>query len=238
MDPMTVLRGLMHLAARPLITAHFVAQLHDVRNTAFPRDAGSGVILGTNPERVVVIGDFTAIGYGTVSHELGIAGHFARQLARRSGGGVEWSTEAFPDLTIRTAGAVVNNEARFARTDVVIMMIGIGDALKVTSAANWSRMLEDALAQLSAVLPIDARILIPDIPPIEVYPGIPRPIRAIVGPHAALLNRTTRTVAASHSQAVCVAFPREHIGDVSSPQNAHASAVYSSWARLMIDELC
>ena len=52
-----------------------------------PTDAPVVNVPGPDPDRLLVVGGGIAVGFGVLSHELGIAGHVARQVSVRPGAG-------------------------------------------------------------------------------------------------------------------------------------------------------
>lgn len=228
------IRRIAQAAARPAIFVQYVALRAGLQGTVFPRDAGSGAVAGDDPQRVLVIGEATAVGFGVLSHELGMAGHFSRQLARRTGRGVEWTTRPFSDLTIHTAAGTVRDRALLDGVDVVLLMVGVGDSIRLTPQRTWRRLLCSALEELAQGLPAGARVLIPEVPPLNESVGIPAAWRAVAARHARLLNRVTAEIVASRPEAVAVPFPGESVIDLGDPDAAQASRVYASWSRAFI----
>jgi len=224
-------------AARPAIFVQYVALRAGLRGTVFPRDAGSGLVPGDDPQRVLVIGEATAVGFGVLSHELGMAGHFSRQLARRTGRGVEWATRPFSDLTIHTAAGTVRDRALLDGVDVVLLMVGVGDSIRLTPQRTWRRLLCAALEDLARGLPVGARVLIPEVPPLNESVGIPAAWRAVAARHGRLLNRVTAEIVAARPEAVAVQFPGESVIDLGDPDAAQASRVYASWSRAFVHRM-
>ncbi|MBP2457317.1 hypothetical protein ABID70_002845 [Clavibacter michiganensis] len=231
------IRRIAEAAARPAIFVQYVALRTGLRGTVFPRDAGSGVVPGDDRQRVLVIGEATAVGFGVLSHELGMAGHFSRQLARRTGRGVEWATRPFSDLTIHTAAGTVRDRALLDGVDVVLLMVGVGDSIRLTPQRTWRRLLCGALEDLARGLPAGARVLIPEVPPLNESVGIPAAWRAVAARHARLLNRITAEIVASRPEAVAVPFPGESVIDLGDPDAAQASRVYASWSRALVHRM-
>ncbi|WP_370531976.1 SGNH/GDSL hydrolase family protein [Clavibacter sp. VKM Ac-2872] len=223
--------------ARPAIFAQYVALRTGLQGTVFPRDAASGVVPGDFPQRVLVIGEATAVGMGVLSHELGMAGHFSRQLARRTGRGVAWATRPFSDLTIHSASGTVRDLALLDGVDVVLLMVGVGDSIRLTPQRTWRRLLCAAIDDLTRGLPEGARVLIPEVAPLNGSVGIPAAWRAVAARHARLLNRVTAEVVASRSQVAAVPFPGDRVVDLGDPDAAQASRVYASWSRAFVEQL-
>ena len=231
------IRRVVQAVLRPAIFVQYRALRAGLRSTVFPRDAGTGVVPGESPQRVLVIGEATAVGFGVLSHELGMAGHFSRQLARRTGRGVEWSTRPFADLTIHTAAGTVRDRALLAGVDVVLLMVGVGDSIRLTPQRTWRRLLCSAIDDLCQGLPEGARVLVPEVPPLRESVGIPAPWRAVAARHARLLNRVTDEIVASRADALSVPFPRESVIDLGDPDAAQASRVYASWSRAFVQRM-
>ncbi|PPF59881.1 hypothetical protein C5C13_05495 [Clavibacter michiganensis] len=231
------IRRVAQAVARPAIFAQYVALRAGLQGTVFPRDAASGVVPGEDADRVLVIGEATAVGMGVLSHELGMAGHLSRQLARRTGRGVEWATRPFSDLTIHTAAGTVRDRPLLAGVDVVLLMVGVGDSIRLTPQRTWRRLLCAAVDDLARGLPEGARVLIPEVPPLSGSVGIPAAWRAVAARHARLLNRVTTEIVASRPQVVAVPFPGDRVVDLGDPDAAQASRVYASWSRACVQQL-
>ncbi|MBM7412850.1 hypothetical protein JOE38_002673 [Clavibacter michiganensis] len=231
------IRRFAQAVARPAIFAQYVALRTGLQGTVFPRDTASGVVPGDFPHRVLVIGEATAVGMGVLSHELGMAGHFSRQLARRTGRGVEWATRPFSDLTIHTAAGTVRDRALLDGVDVVLLMVGVGDSIRLTPQRTWRRLLCTAIDDLMQGLPEGAHVLIPEVPPLNESVGIPAAWRAVAARHARLLNRITAEIVASRPEVAAVPFPGESVIDLGDPDAAQASRVYASWSRAFVQRM-
>ncbi|RIJ51057.1 SGNH/GDSL hydrolase family protein [Clavibacter lycopersici] len=231
------IRRFAQAVARPVIFAQYAALRAGLRSAVFPRDAASGAVPGDSPQRVLVIGEATAVGMGVLSHELGLAGHFSRQLARRTGRGVEWETRPFADLTIHTAAGTVRDRSLLAGVDVVLLMVGVGDSIRLTPQRTWRRLLCAAIDDLCRGLPDGARVLIPEVPPLHASVGIPAAWRAVAARHARLLNRVTAEVVESRADAQSVPFPGESVMHLGDPDAAQASRVYAAWSRAFVERL-
>src|SRR6188768_4029690 len=100
----------LRIAARPsrllVKTASRIAMAVRQRTmsiTVFPLDEPGGLLVpadvdpavdpiaGSAVDRIVVLGDWLAIGWGVATYDLSLGGCFARGHAIRSGHSVEWS---------------------------------------------------------------------------------------------------------------------------------------------------
>ena len=229
-----------------------LARLHPIRNAAraatylgyllrprspaddlYPFDVPSGVIPGPDPDRVVVLGEATAIGYGVLTHELGLAGQFARRLARSTGRGVEWSAHGIRDSRLRHAPELIAAiSATLEHTDYVVLMAGIVDTLSLTTRAAWRRDLAATLDALLMHLPMDARVVIAEAPPLGRAAIISPLERLASTSQVRALNGVSRSVVADRPRCETVAFPDDLHQEMWStrPLPASYAAMYGKWA--------
>ncbi|OUE09436.1 hypothetical protein CMsap09_10870 [Clavibacter michiganensis] len=179
------------------------------------------------------------MGYQTVSHDLGVAGQVAHKLAVRTGRGVFWSVQAFPDFTVRSWRAGIDAFPAWASTDVAVLALGIGDAIRFTPTPLWESLLEACIVEVRSRMPVGGRVLVIEVPPLEISPVTPPPIAGAVGRHADALNRTTRRVVARHERVDSVPFPSWRIPDfmAPNPEDTLYGRVYRAWAELVVDRI-
>jgi hypothetical protein len=228
-------RRVAHVFVRPAAHWFVMARLRRLKDVPVPRDSGHGTVPGPRPIRVAFIGDATAVGYGTVSQQLGVAAHFARLLSRRDQRGVEWCTASFPRFTMRSAMDIASRESSFfTGMDKVVVIAGIGDAIGLMPVMTWTRLLDEMLAALRSQLAGAASITVAEIPPLEFYSSIPPSVRRFISAHADELNRATREVVARHHRARTVRVSEEHVIDLDQPCDTGLSGLYLAWAESLL----
>jgi hypothetical protein len=99
---------------------------------------------GPFPFRVLLFGGGPAVGYGVLSHDLGLAGHLARCLTQATGYGIDMDVVAQVDLRCRKMPALVS-DVDLERYDMVIMSVGVQDVLDFASVSEWSDSVEHVL---------------------------------------------------------------------------------------------
>jgi lysophospholipase L1-like esterase len=205
----------------------------------FPSDAGEGGLPGPRPVQVGVIGEATAIGYQTTSADVTVAAQLSHRIARRTGRGVRWQALATPDYTIRTAQRLIRENPQLIVVDVVVVLIGIGDAIRFTPPRIWRLAMHAALSDLRAHLDPGAVILIAEIPPLELSHETPAFLRPRIGRHVQTLNAVTRIAARRYANTTCIPFPSEQVHDFETPdgQGTFYGRVYSSWASMMVEHV-
>jgi hypothetical protein len=239
--------GLRDLSAGPLATlrsatlgrVQYRLLYREMRRATFPRDSPTGAQPGPDPYGLAVVGEGTAVGYQTVSHDLGIAGQVAHKLSMRTGRGVFWSAQPFPDFTVRSWRAGLDAFPAWASTDVAVIVLGIGDAIRYTPAPLWAELLDACIADAHARMPAGSLVLIAEVPPVEDSPATPSIIAGPVGRHADALNRATRDVVARHARTASVPFPSWRIPEFTAPnpEDTLYGRVYRAWADLIVDEI-
>lgn len=171
-----------------------------------PQDAPRAHAPGIDPDRILVFGNGAAVGWGVSSHDLALPGQLARRLSALTGRGVDVDAVADPQITIRNASGAVPTE-RLSRYDAVVVIMGVSDALRLTSLARWQQGLLELLDVIDAHADRDAEI---------VFVGIHRPssisafsVReaGIVDRHADRLDELTRRVCEARSRTSFVEAP-------------------------------
>jgi len=217
----------------------FVFRRSDSSGDIFPQDEPRGFVEGPDPQRVLVLGEANAVGLGTTQHALGMAGHFGRLLASLTGRGVHWSAVPVRGNRIHNAWEVIEDERDLlARTDVVIVMMGIVDTLSLTSRGRWAADLSHTLDCLTEALPHDATILLTCIPPMDNAGSISKLARFAAGRQARLFNRVSESIARQHRICRTVAFPQDLRQQLWVPQSRQEPyvAMYSAWSAAAVAE--
>jgi len=235
------------LGARPLrftATAVHLVELFfrraDVSGDIFPADAARGSVAGPEPDRIVVMGERGEISLGVVTNELSMAGFLAREQHEATGRGVEWSIAVLErDSVAEGRAAAARHAVDLARTDLVVLMVGISDALRLARGARWERHVRATVEALFDELPVDARVAIAEIPPLDNAGSLSRAARIAAGQRAAALNRRTRAVAIDHPRLVVVPFPTELTERLWVPQSEELryTRTYSVWSRGIVATL-
>lgn len=184
----------------------------------------------------MVIGEGSAVGLGVLTHAESIGGQLAEQLALANLGGIEWSALRLPRGRLQDAPAAIDDLPAVIVTDVVVLMIGITDALRLTSHGTWRAALADTLSRLDHLLQNDAYILVAHIPPLEHLGGLSRLARIVAGSRARGLNRITRAVVGAKPRSIAVAFPAALNAQLWQPwshQRAYAD-IYVRWSAALV----
>ncbi|GAA0965930.1 hypothetical protein [Frigoribacterium faeni] len=228
--PLRLAAGLVHLVS-------FFFRRADQSGDIYPVDASRGVVAGDSPERILVLGERGEINLGVVTNELSIAAFVAREHQRVTGRGSHWAISTLSRDSLADGPAAASRHAAdLARTDLVVVMAGISDCLRLVSAGTWETHLRATLDALFRQLPRDARVVVAEIPPLENAGSLTRPARIAAGHRASLVNRRTRVVAAEDPRVVVAPFPADLTDRLWVPQSREEryTRTYSIWSRAVV----
>jgi hypothetical protein len=229
----------MAVPTRLVRLTEFLFRRADASGDVYPDDADHGVVPGPDPDRVLFLGEAGMITLGVRTHDLSLAAFFARHHHAATRRGVEWRVRTLPSSRIAEGPRVTAAmEAELRRTDLVVLVVGITDALRVISGANWEESVRSTLRALISSLPRDARILVAEIPPLDNAGTLSRPARIAAGLQAQALNRRTREAAEEHERCRAVAFPDELTRSLWRPDSEENryTHTYTTWARRLAEE--
>ena len=230
-------RPVVDRAARAFSFVDYLFRRTNRYGDIYPNDEPFGVIDGTDPDHVVVIGEATAMGYGVVTHQVGLAAQFARLLSGRTARGTRWSMVALPGNSIKAGPRLVEEmQGSLTRADFVILVAGIADTLLLRSAASWTGHLTATLDAVFADVAIDALVLVAEIPPLSKDGAISRLARLASGRQSRLLNQATRRVVEPRHRCEVVPFPADLQQELWHQELRPASyiAMYAEWAAAIL----
>ncbi|MBT2502855.1 GAF domain-containing protein [Curtobacterium sp. ISL-83] len=195
---------------RVLVTpvARLCAALSDVSTNQLPRphDDPSGHAPGPGNDRVLVVGAGPASGWGVTSHELALPGALARAVAHRRKRGCTVHLAGGPRLSAATAtSALVAATPR--SYDGVVLVLGVNDAMRLTSAAHWREHLETLLAAAVRETLPGTPIVVTGIQPMGSIPVVAPLVEPVTEAHAHSLNAITESLCDAHPSATFVPLP-------------------------------
>ncbi|MFN0277076.1 MAG: SGNH/GDSL hydrolase family protein [Pyrinomonadaceae bacterium] len=134
---------------------------------------------GGDKTKLFVIGESTVAGLGARTHELALAGQFARQLSEHTKRPVEWRVLGKNGVTARRVIDELLPQMPDEQFDYILLGIGGNDVMKLSSPVKWRRDMRELLGLLRAKNP-NAVIFISNCPMIVASPIMPQPIKAIL----------------------------------------------------------
>ncbi|MCN9239536.1 SGNH/GDSL hydrolase family protein [Streptomyces sp. RY43-2] len=207
--------------------------------------AGSGVTEGKTPElRLVVIGDSVAAGVGARDHQEALAGQLAQALSAMTGRAVSWRVAARAGATLSTVRrrllSGLTDPATRWRPDVVLVVAGTNDALRLRGPRAFRREAEGLVRDVRLRLGEDVPVVFAGLPSLDGHAALPRRVRGPLAGYVRLLDRQMRTVAARGVTVFHLPSggPPEAAGEWLAADRFHPSpAGYRAWARVLAARL-
>jgi hypothetical protein len=182
-----------HLLLAPLFWAWFRADTQEEGEWRYPTGPCAIGIPGPRPLRILIIGDGPAAGCGVRIHDLGIAGHLARHVARDTSRGVSVTVAADRAASAHSTLRRLN-DLDLAGYDAVVLMLAATDAFCLTPRHSWRR---NMAALVHAVRSrTTARVIVTGIATLELARSLSPLARRLTGSHARMLDGETRRICA------------------------------------------
>jgi lysophospholipase L1-like esterase len=208
---------------------------------AGPRTGVAGDGAGPPVLRLLVVGDSSAAGVGVPTQDEALAAPLARGLSQRLGGPVAWQLVATSGHAARDALQTLQATPDLAPADVLLVVLGVNDAVALTRTRPWLATL-DAL-HAHAVAHAGVRWCWHSaLPPMGRFPLLPQPLRWVLGREAERLDRALRRHVQGRADRRWVALPQVPAGVLPAGWMAddgyHPGPMgYAAWAGLLADEI-
>jgi hypothetical protein len=122
----------------PLFWGWFKAKTQEEHEWLYPTGPSEASIAGTDPARILVIGDGPAAGFGVRTHQLGGAGHLARHVVGHLERGVVVTVAAEPAASARSTLKRLDDMG-VEGYDCIVLMLAATDASCLTTRRSWRR---------------------------------------------------------------------------------------------------
>ena len=223
------MHDLTRWALRPLMRVWTASAERQDRHLPRPSDAPQAHAAGIDSDRVLILGCGPAVGWGVLSHQLALPGSLARELSARTGRGVDIDLVASRTMTAANA-LVALNGTRLGRFDAVVIVLGVNEALDLTSVNEWRDRLVALLAVLEHETSRSTEIFVHGIPPIRSIEIFRRPLVSIADCSAADLNAVSARLADETPRTTFVPFSPAATTEIDRHRTA---ADYRGWAALL-----
>ena len=200
--------------SRPLLRQRYRVVGGELPSLVRPIDAPLGHASGLDPDRVLVFGNGTAVGYGVRSHDLAVPGQLARELSALTGRGADVHLHAHPEITLANAPEALAGEYLLPY-DLVVAVIGASDAYQLISLDDWCRRVEALLDLLLGSTSDSTQIVVVGVAPISSIPFFRTKPGGIVDRWTERLNVETRRLVAERDRVRYLVPP-----DISSVETA------------------
>ncbi len=213
-----------------LLLPLLLMQLFWVRRKAVQMPEPSGPRRGITghgaPQRLLVIGDSSAVGVGVETQSQALTPQLARQLGKDFT--VSWSLVGRNGATTADAPKLLDTVSG-EQFDLVYVIFGVNDAKNLRPESHWRRDLTNLITLLKDNHGAP-QIFLSGLPRVQDFPLIPNPMRAILAMRTTRFDRALREIAAEHT---CHHLPLDAKLDRAgmAPDGFHPGApIYRLWA--------
>jgi hypothetical protein len=220
-----MLRNLARHIVRPFVRARIGSALSFGRHLVQPLGEPTVHAMGSDPDRLLIVGGGAVRGFGVKSHELGLGGHIARRLSVLTGRGADVRLVGIPGITVAQCIRALGDHD-LSEYDAIVLMLGGRDTIALRSITHWSRDIGHLLDHLRGHAPHHLRtvmVSLADMAPMVARTGI---AERVYSRHVAELNVAT--------ELACLAVRDNRVSFVSAPfpslDDGYPTA-YDAWSR-------
>lgn len=185
--------------------------------------------------RILMLGESTVAGVGVPSHDQGLAGQTAQSVNAMTGATVNWFVHAANGITAAALRSSLVELPDDIRADLIVIGLGANDVFRLQGPVKWEkdlRALIDAVREHCGFAPV----MLSAMPPIGHFPGLPQPLRSVLGLRARLLDESTVRLAGKMTAVHFVPVPGEPDCSMFCDDGIHPSAAcYSIWGRTIAE---
>jgi len=184
--------------------------------------------------KLFVIGESTVAGLGASSHELALAGQFAKNLSQKIGRPVEWTVVGKSGVTARQTIDNLLPRMPAEKFDYILVGLGGNDVLKLSTPARWRSDMKELLERLRAANP-DAVIFLSNCPMIRLSPALPNPLRSVLWQLSKLHNDNVHDLTSQMERTFYYPQPADvHLEGFFADGIHPSERGYSDWAAAMM----
>jgi hypothetical protein len=222
-----MIENLRHAVAGLAARLWLATSTQSWRRLPRPEDTAQVHAVGSDSDRLLLLGSGVAVGYGVVSHDLALGGNLAREVTALTGRGVSIDIVARADMsTTRARDAIASREAY--RFDALVLALGGLEAFTLLPPRRWRQQLETLLDEIEVICHANARVFLVQIG-MPLLEGLPRSAASLVQQSTVRLNEQTREAAHRRPHVTFVEFapPQGDLGSLAG------RSTYHDWARLI-----
>jgi len=196
-----------------------------------PRGDLHGVYGQSPRQRIIGIGDSIIAGVGADLPEQTITAQLALCWQEKTGIDTHWTGHGKIGARVERIKAIAESLTYDDQTVLVLISTGVNDITSLTAVDDWINALEALVTDAQGRYP-RAQIALLGIPPLELFPALPNPLKQILGWRAADYDRAARGYAENRSGIFYVPITtRPTINEFASDGFHPSAASYAALAR-------
>lgn len=177
-----------------------------VRKTAARFPPAGGPLTGEAGQggktiRLLALGDSIIAGVGARKLGEALVGQTAKHLSGALDVRVRWKAHGRSGATTRQIATRMLPRLDNEQVDAILVSAGVNDVISLRGLTRWRSDIEALLSALGDRWP-NAVIAVSGLPPMNRFPALPQPLRALFGLRARQFDRVLRDVLEDHPFAV------------------------------------
>ncbi len=189
---------------------------------------------GTERAKLLVIGESTVAGLGAGTHELALAGQFAKRLSGQTQKTINWSVIGKNGVTARRTIDELVPLIQHENNEYILIGLGGNDVMRLSSPRKWRRDMTELLRILRKRNP-NAVIFLSNCPMIKLSPAIPQPIKFLLWELSKLHDANIKDLTRNMENVFYYHQPRNLVLDGFFADGIHPSEKgYSDWSESMM----
>lgn len=149
---------------------------------------------GAERLRLLALGESTIACLGAETHEEGLTGSLAKELARHTGKTVDWTVVARAGYTAQLVKERLVPRMKGKRADLIAIGLGGNDAFTLNRPWRWNRQVRELIAEIRKEFP-ETPLLFLNVPPIKEFPAFTPLIQFVVGNLVNILGEELNKIA-------------------------------------------
>jgi lysophospholipase L1-like esterase len=212
------------LALLPLVAVQGTATRRRMPSLPAAKPPHRGLVPGAGPTlRILAIGDSAISGLGVTRGDETVSATTAKALARLTGRRVAWRAVGLSGATVSKAREQLVPRLTSEPADLVVVAFGVNDAVAYRSPSAFSRDLA-ALVTAARCCVGDAAVVIAGVAPLAFFPGLPWPLRTILGWRCVALQASAERLAQWLPRVVVERFSAPFVSDLFASDGFHPNA--------------
>lgn len=162
-----------------------------IRTPILPEASGDphGFIEGRGePFYLIVLGESTVAGVGVNKYDEAMACQTALVFGERTNRCISWHALGRNGMMVNELRREYLHKVTSMKADVIMISLGVNDALHMHSPGRYYREMNALIRELNKLFG-DIPIVLGPVAPLGYFPGIPQPLRYVLGLRARVLDR-------------------------------------------------
>ncbi|TXN32284.1 GAF domain-containing protein [Lacisediminihabitans profunda] len=221
---------------RPVILGWLLSVWQKWLALARPIDEPHVRTIGVDPDRILLMGDALAVGYGVSSWDRSLGGHLAREVSAHTDRATD--VEIVGNASLNAVGCLRALRGRdLGLLDAIITTIGVNEALQLVPVFLWRRRLARLFAFVDQETPVSLLLFVVAVPPTGLLSRLPDFVLGPTSRHARRLNEVTRRACDGHDRITFIPFdpplPESVDRELAETDVYATSETYREWASLI-----